>query len=1810
MTLEHGSIMEPRQLYSSIRDAYLRYYDTAFWLRDERLRDERRDLLEREGAVFTDPLIEPVLPYAHGATIADVCERVGVSRSVADSLGKMLFDDDGDFRLFGHQADALETALGRGEGKRNVVVTSGTGSGKTESFLLPVLARLLNEAEGWREPHGLNRWWHADPSESWTDVRSDSERDCAVRTIILYPTNALVEDQMSRLRRAFMRSALSRQAGPRFFFGRYTGSTIGAKEAPRNLGEDLAVEAARELRDIEHEAASLGDIADDVRCQFSDPSVGEMLTRWDMVASPPDILITNYSMLNVMLMRDIEEPMFEATRSWLAKDPRHVLTLVVDELHGFRGTQGSEVALVVRNLLSRLGLEPDSEQLTCIGTSASLPEEGGGQYLQEFFGISEDTFRIIPGSAKQPPVFDRPLPREALRGLSVLEGPERREALLRALVEQRLPHRVAAACRVGSQIRPRKLTQIEADLFGESHDDLPLAGSEEMGLVLEALALQDSDVPGQDSSVSFRAHLFARRIPGMWACSNPVCSEVSETYAYEGRRIGRLFTSPVTTCGCGGRVLELLYCFQCGDVSLGGFIAEEMQTPDNWLLGPTIPGELDGPSDAHRQEWGRYMWYWPGAPDQAAEGTWTHTSPAPVNSRVTFGFLPAQFNPSLGLLHPAGLGASTGVIMNFRGDPGERFKVPALPEKCPRCGVVFNNDKMNMFFRANVRSPIRGHAVGGNRVTQVMLDRMLRLSEDENSAENTIIFSDSRDGAADAAAGVEANHFRNMVRQLVVRELDVSHSPVELLRASARGDELDERAAGEASRLKQAHPDVFAAYRLEARGAADEEELELIARFEADNDKGGNSVAWSGFLIRMQDTLLRLGQNPAGPRASLQTFNGVPWWRLYDPPSPGYWESVNAEVADAGRQRALRFLAEYVADAVFDRAGRDAESLGLGWVAPTTVDYTRLTMLEESVAREVVLSVIRILGVAGLRPPTVERGSDRGPRALKHYFERVAGLHSVPTAQLTQAVRAELVRAHVIDEDWVLRLQDMSVPLAFVANTSDDMYVCPNCSTVHAHASAGVCVGVDCGSQAMVPLPKAEQEEDYYSWLAHEAPHRLVVEELTGQTKPLSEQRRRQRAFKGAFLEPPQENRLTGGIDVLSVTTTMEVGVDIGSLRSVVMSNVPPQRFNYQQRVGRAGRKGQPFSYALTFCGSNTHDNYFFNHTERITGDAPPPPYLDLTRETVLRRVVASECLRRAFLSIPPASRPKRTGRSTHGSFGKADQWATARPQVAQWLQTSPEVGHVVHRLAAYSGVPESRLAVIEDWMRRVLVAEIDRVAQSTVYTQAELSERLANAGILPMFGFPTRVRPLYRETPRNRRDLDRKMVTDRSLEMAISSFAPGSEIIKDKKMFVCVGFAHYEIQGQRARSVDPLGQALPIWRCNSCQSVGVEADDEAVTTCPVCGDVVERRRLFQPLGFRTDYKRRDYDDQAERGRSVGLAQLSATQVGDQEATVASLRLGFAENVDVFLINDNYGHGFDLTRLPDSSVVCKDPTVYGEPIDLPSGSAPFNAVIGSVGPTDVLVVELESSSIPGPTPHLIASNNPERGMPSALPAYWSFAHVLRLAGAVELDVAPDELRVGLQAAPADQEVMHRIFIADALENGAGYAPYLGAPRVMQRLLDHINGQLRARFESHVHLSNCDTSCPDCLRSYDNRYVHAWLDWRLALDVAELAAGLNLTLSRWLDLGSTAVETFVQGYGHRPELRAAEYAGLHAIENPENGRVLILGHPLWRRDADYWVAQQVEAHDAASRSMSRVRMSDVRDVLRRPHAVFTWLRDAE
>ncbi len=329
----------PINVLSYIQEAYRRYYDSAFWMRDEHIMRERRALLDEVGLTAQEILLEVVLPYPSTVSIEETCAAIGMEPEIARRLVEIVFGDN--LKLRRHQAQSLETSLAPGDvSPRNVVVTSGTGSGKTESFMLPVIARLLRERNAGDESIPVHAWWEGDWSieDRWDGLRSraGNRPTPAVRAMLLYPTNALVEDQVSRLRQAAFR-ARDLYGGPLFYFGRYTGATPGGtyfppdtlRQADRRRIQAMALEIAAMARETKSlTAADIG-----LRGQFPDPYCGEMMTRWDMVSAPPDILITNVSMLNVMLMRNVEDPIFAKTRAWLAESVDNCFSLIVDELH-------------------------------------------------------------------------------------------------------------------------------------------------------------------------------------------------------------------------------------------------------------------------------------------------------------------------------------------------------------------------------------------------------------------------------------------------------------------------------------------------------------------------------------------------------------------------------------------------------------------------------------------------------------------------------------------------------------------------------------------------------------------------------------------------------------------------------------------------------------------------------------------------------------------------------------------------------------------------------------------------------------------------------------------------------------------------------------------------------------------------------------------------------------------------------------------------------------------------------------------------------------------------------------------------------------------------------------------------------------------------------------------------------------------------------------------------------------------------------------------------------------------------------------
>ncbi len=354
------------------------------------------------------------------------------------------------------------------------------------------------------------------------------------------------------------------------------------------------------------------------------------------------------------------------------------------------------------------------------------------------------------------------------------------------------------------------------------------------------------------------------------------------------------------------------------------------------------------------------------------------------------------------------------------------------------------------------------------------------------------------------------------------------------------------------------------------------------------------------------------------------------------------------------------------------------------------------------------------------------------------------------------------------------------------------------------------------------------------------------------------------------------------------------------------------------------------------------------------------------------------------------------------------------------------------------------------------------------------------------MFGFPTRVRQLYSRWIREREDLDKFAVSDRSLDQAVANFSPGSEVTREGEIHTCVGFAAYDVKAGRALSVDPLGEPISLVRCKECGGADIEDSPEA-PTCLACGKALEPLSLYQPLGFRTSYRSRDYDDMAEGMGTVGFPQLAMRPGAGEIEVVGAMTVerwppGRAR---VIRINDNHGSLFPLLRQKDGTVVSDDDSLYERmPQFTEEGSSRIDpAAIGEVRPTDVVTLTLDSVALHGgviPTAAYL--------LPAGLPAMWSFAEVIRRGCHVALDLQPDELQVGLQPAKIAGLETRRVFLADQLENGAGYAPELGEMTNLKGILEEILGTLTSDYEGAAH-ADCTESCPNCLRSWDNRRLH-------------------------------------------------------------------------------------------------------------------------
>ncbi len=1940
-----------------IQDFFLSYVETAFRIDDEAMAQARRELLRRHGTLALDPIIEMVPRYRtwkHKLEELISPAGVGLLGNMSDQARTAfvelilsgLFPGDPSpkgrlsrasrFRPYEHQIQML----GRGtcDGLPGIV-TSGTGSGKTESFMLPLLAQIVSESFSWADGVPMGSDWFVGKNGKFKPQRAGEppERPKAVRALILYPMNALVEDQMVRLRRALDSEAAHAtmdtwMRGNRIFFGRYTGGTpvTGFERHPR-LAADAGwlkrrTRQQQKLRDEMREFARMQDAVrkhDDERRRndpeadldrFLFPSVNgsELVSRWDMQATPPDVLVTNYSMLNAILVREVDASIVDLTREWLESHDDARFHLVMDELHLVRGSGGAEIAGLLTMLFRRLGLDDPRHRhkLRILASSASLPivgDEGEAsvRFLWDMFGAAgtfggrglsggtgPQTWRqaVVAGSVVSPDPVDAPADRAVLAelGRAVGDG-ARTERFAEALVQavdvlgrstgsgrERSEKAVrAAAAHLGRACAdgPVHLNDAAKTVFGEIDRDA-LRGL----TVVRALTEVAGAVPGVDRPSkgaleglpSFRLHAFFRSIEGLFASVRP--DEGGPNWGAPSVERGEAF-DPEEAGGTRLRRFEVLYCESCGELFAGGRRGgQENGRAVSLLPSPQDLERLPESATSGRFEESSY--------DDFAV-FWPTASMTAVDDDPAYCWQSGFLDPRTGFVTASPSQMAVGGFMLRRRltpeapDPHKRSAhapSTALPYCCPRCRTDYSPRyrAANTQRREGRLSPIRSFRSGFGKTSQLLASEFAAALKAQGGDGKLVAFSDSRQDAASLALNIEVQHQRDLHRDLLVAAAYAARdaqalNPVELeeLRAAmevAKRDLNWDAVLEIGPKLKD----------LEKRAALAKQRpvvpLASLLEFERDAPKEGR-------LRPVLRSLVELGANPAlGPDHGI--LAGRKWHRHFALVDGAFrWQTEGDENDLRATRKALDEIRENqqpdATDLLFNRTYFAIEETGLGW--PSFFGEGAYGDLESR--RDAWLRVFsdayRILPNRYMTAADA-RAWDEFGSASARVKKLVQRLSDRPEAEFNEFVGwlAESPRAH--------RNGRVEVAQLFFRPAEDDgsFWRCGKCSRVHLHRGFGRCTRCANALDAEPSGTVVELRAQNFLGARHararahgERPFRLRCEELTGQS---SENGDRLRRFKGITVREEGEDeaayRLRASaeeIDFVSVTTTMEVGVDIGALEAVYQANMPPQRFNYQQRVGRAGRRGQAFALVLTVCRSRSHDLHYFRNPLRITGDRPPPPFLTTGLVDIPSRLLRKFWVAAAFERMRGDSRNDWPGDlivppDIHGEFlycrdyfADDDDWPSKLEGAL--IATDAVRLRDAGMLARAAGLPEATLLGAVDVAS--VINDVESLREEFRERRIGLASAMAERGLLPLYGLPTRTRNLYvgLRTRRQGTALEPEWDTiDRDQDVAVYEFAPGAILVREKRRHRCIGFMG-ELpppnKNPTKNDVEPYDhwarETFFVGFCEACGSW--EKDRFGDRACSACGAPIAKeayRSCIAPAGYRTDFK-----PKVEDGPTTGRRDMVVGSVGANPVvrTKGNLRLLFEERAQVHKINtgplDETGQprGFaveervdrfaakwqdkvDDVRTRTARITCQavDPAlVVDDAARWPSKGDPervegWLASSKTTNSLHITAVSMSSLLRLGEVDTASSATGRDAERTSVRAAAVSATQIMLLRAALELDVSPEEFdalppRVqgrGFDARPFLQ-------IADTLVNGSGFCRYLhtDARKPMEELVRSIlENEDRWPTSAAIqgdHRETCDQACYRCLQRYGNRNLHGLLDWRLGLAYLrglwnrDFACGLDgdfgscVELRDWPQLARRYVRE-LEAYMPGLVIRSAGRLDLPSFPlDAAARRWVVVVHPLWNR-AD--LASQLDVGDETA-------FVDTFELARRPLAALERLR---
>ncbi len=1073
-TTKTGSAFDVFKLRDEMVNDYSNYLSSFLNIKDARVREKVESVLN-EGQLWPDPLIQMNPNFAPGESIDSLIKRNALHPKCGEIFAEKA--EDGQvirkMDLRKHQLEAVEAAAAR----ENYVLTTGTGSGKSLSYIVPIVDHVLKNGSG----KGL-------------------------KALIIYPMNALANSQLNELER-FLKRGFGKT--PPVTFARYTGQ-----------------EPDEERKRIQ--------------------------------ANPPDIILTNYVMMELILTRPHDRKLVEAAEN--------LRFLVFDELHTYRGRQGADVALLARRIRERCG----GPELLCVGTSATLSSDGDSiqqraqvaTFASQIFGVEVKPDRVI-GETLEPVTSLQYQRDDLIRAIrnpltSPLSYEEFASNPLAAWVENTLG--VTPEASTGRLVRATPLPLSGSESAAEKLSQetaIPLEQCEQVlqDLFLLSYAAQPHPVSGRQP--------FAFRLHQMMSKGDSIYASIEEPEYRYLTLMGQQFVP-----GHRDKVLvPLVFCRECG---------QEYYCVSRTNEGGTEQFHARALLDRHdsSQSQAGYLYYNPDKPwsdeeDDIIErvpGDWLEDGrhgPRVIKGRRKY--LPENFR-----LNGQGVQDSQGARVSF---------LPSPFHFCLECGVTYN---------VRQRSDIGKLAVldtsGRSTATTLLTLSVLRGFETAESlkaeAKKLLSFTDNRQDAS-----LQAGHFNDFIQIGWLRS--------SLYKAAVA-------AGSEGLRHEDLTIRVFQAMNLPAEHYSANPE----ARFQAkeDTDRALRDVL--GYRLYHD---LRRGWRinfPNLEQCGLLKINYASLLELSE--AQDVWSGRHPALAAAAppirfqvlqtlldlMRRELCIKVDYLESSFQDRI---IQTSSQRLVAPWALDEHET--LEKSF---VLYPRARRTGGAKDRDdfavfPLSARGGFGQYLARKSVLETE---HKLSLEEREEIIKhllrcleiggiVQKVREPLNEDDtggYQLVAGAMRWVAGDVSQAPRDPIRQPNASTV--------------GGQTNAFFIK------YYKEIA-ENTHDYEGREHTAQV-PNDQRQEREDRFR------------RGDLPVLFCSPTMELGVDIAQLNVVNMRNVPPTPANYAQRSGRAGRSGQP-ALVFTYCTTGSpHDQYYFKRPELMVAGAVGLPRLDLTNQELI----------------------------------------------------------------------------------------------------------------------------------------------------------------------------------------------------------------------------------------------------------------------------------------------------------------------------------------------------------------------------------------------------------------------------------------------------------------------------------------------------------------------------------------------------------------------------------------------------------------